>query len=75
MHLDSDDLLAQIQQDWPGEFAQSRLTLLVERQAAEIARLTAEVERLRGDRENQLGQTRTFVGTAFPPLGDEPPRG
>lgn len=39
MHLDSDDLLAQLRQDWPTEFELSRLTLLANVQAAEIQRL------------------------------------
>jgi hypothetical protein len=48
VNLDADDLLAQIQRDWPAEYERSRLLLLVARQDEEIQRLTAEVRRLTG---------------------------
>ncbi|WP_045740859.1 hypothetical protein [Actinoplanes rectilineatus] len=41
MHLDADDLLKQIQTDYPIEFEIARLRLLVARQEEEIQRLTA----------------------------------
>ena len=41
MNLDGDELLGQIQKDWPTEFELSRLRLLVACQQREIERLTA----------------------------------
>ncbi len=41
MHLEADDLLGQIQADFPHEFELARLRLLVTRQAEEIQRLTS----------------------------------
>lgn len=63
MHLDSDDLLARIRQDWPTEYELTRLRLLADVQAAEIDRLTA-------------AQPGTFTGTAARPyvLGDDEAR-
>lgn len=43
MHLDADDLLAQIQRDYPREYEISQLRLLAHRQQQEIDRLTALV--------------------------------
>lgn len=40
MHLDSDELLARLREDWPTQFELSRLRLLADVQAAEIVRLS-----------------------------------
>ena len=44
MHLKSDDLLAQMQRDFPAESELARLRLLVAVQQAEIDRLTAQAQ-------------------------------
>lgn len=46
MHLESEDLVNQFRNDWPDKAEVSTLRLLSAKQDAEIARLTAENERL-----------------------------
>ncbi len=82
MHIESDDLLARMERDYPGEFEHCRLTYLVELQAAEIDRLTAENERLQADVDRYrpgvpapLEQTRTFTSSSFPHLEQDSTRG
>ncbi len=70
MHIDSDDLLARLERDWPAEFERSRMGLLVELQAAEIERLKADVERL-----TALRPAATFSGSSFPLAEERTDRG
>ncbi len=74
MHLDSDDLLARIRAEFPQEFDRARLGLLVDRQAEEINRLTAELEHLRDNAALPGGIARPFVGQ-YPALDQEAGRG
>ncbi len=64
MHLDADDLLAQIRTDYPDQYEIARLRLLCHRQAAEISRLTGDNEQLRADLPARGGAP--YVGASFP---------
>lgn len=62
MHLDADDLLARLRQEWPTEYELTHRQLVIEA-------LTAENERLNHENE-QLRQTPAPPGIARP-YGDE----